>query len=88
MLGSSIPTHTAQKQLKALIDSTSKDKQALESAFSLEPVTKEFYKEIVGIFIKLIDSIQLPLESQAIQPHSSLQGEAEAIHNQKVDSSD
>ena len=62
MLGDSIPTHTAQKQLQTLIDSQAKSKQALEEAFSLEPVTKEFYKEIVGIFITLIDSIQLPLE--------------------------
>ena len=64
VLGDSIPTHTAQKQLQTLIDSQAKSKQALESAFSLEPVTKEFYKEIVGIFITLIDSIQLPTESQ------------------------
>ncbi|WP_317371039.1 Eco57I restriction-modification methylase domain-containing protein [Helicobacter canis] len=64
VLGDSIPTHTAQKQLQTLIDSQAKSKQALEEAFSLEPVTKEFYKEIVGIFIKLIDSIQLPTESQ------------------------
>ena len=62
VLGDSIPTHTAQKQLQTLIDSQAKSKQALEEAFSLEPVTKEFYKEIVGIFITLIDSIQLPLE--------------------------
>ena len=64
VLGDSIPTHTAQKQLQTLIDSQAKSKQALEEAFSLEPVTKEFYKEIVGIFITLIDSIQLPTESQ------------------------
>ena len=62
VLGDSIPTHTAQKQLQTLIDSQAKSKQAIEEAFSLEPVTKEFYKEIVGIFITLIDSIQLPLE--------------------------
>ncbi|WP_299326466.1 DNA methyltransferase [uncultured Helicobacter sp.] len=66
VLGDSIPTHTAQKQLQTLIDSQAKSKQALEEAFSLEPVTKEFYKEIVGIFITLIDSIQLPAESQAV----------------------
>ena len=66
VLGDSIPTHTAQKQLQTLIDSQAKSKQALEEAFSLEPVTKEFYKEIVGIFITLIDSIQLPTESQAV----------------------
>ena len=64
VLGDSIPTHTAQKQLQTLIDSQAKSKQALEEAFSLEPVTKEFYKEIVGIFITLIDSIQLPTGSQ------------------------
>ena len=62
VLGDSIPTHTAQKQLQTLIDSQAKSKQALEEAFSLEPVTKEFYKEIVGIFITLIDSIQLPTQ--------------------------
>ena len=56
-------------------------------ALSIESLNENFYKEIVGIFIKLIDSIQLPLESQAVQPHSSLRG-SEAIHNQKVDSSD
>lgn len=63
VLGDSIPTHTAQKQLQTLIDSQAKSKQALEEAFSLEPVTKEFYKEIVGIFITLIDSIQLAFRS-------------------------
>ena len=66
VLGDSIPTHTAQKQLQTLIDSKAKSKQALEEAFSLEPVTKEFYGEIVKIFITLIDSIQLPTESQAV----------------------
>ena len=50
VLGDSIPTHTAQKQLQTLIDSQAKSKQALEEAFSLEPVTKEFYKEIKEIF--------------------------------------
>ncbi|ETD25640.1 hypothetical protein HMPREF2087_01468 [Helicobacter canis NCTC 12740] len=50
VLGDSIPTHTAQKQLKALIDSTSKDKQTLESAFSLQAVTDEFYVEYKKLY--------------------------------------
>ena len=57
-LGRSIPTHTAQKQLQTLIDSQAKSKQALEEAFSLEPVTKEFYKEIKEIFDTLCAKIK------------------------------
>ena len=80
-LGSSIPTHTAQKQLQTLIDSQAKSKQALEEAFSLEPVTKEFYGEIVKIFITLIDSIQLPTPSL----RGSGDSHNEAIHKDKAD---
>lgn len=58
VLGDSIPTHTAQKQLKDLIDSPTKDKQTLEEAFSLQAVTKEFYKEIKEIFDALCAKIK------------------------------
>ena len=58
VLGDSIPTHTAQKQLKELIDSKAKSKATLEEAFSLQAVTKEFYKEIKEIFDALCAKIK------------------------------
>ncbi|ETD25677.1 Eco57I restriction-modification methylase domain-containing protein [Helicobacter canis] len=52
-------------------------------ALSIESLNENFYKEIVGIFIKLIDSIQLPLE---VDCHDS--ATAESRNDKNLDSSD
>ena len=57
MLGDSIPTHTAQKQLQTLIDSQAKSKQALEEAFSLQAVTDEFYAEYKKLYDDLCQTL-------------------------------
>ena len=61
-------TATAQKALQTLIDKAQKSpitQKDLEEAFSQEPVSKEFYKEIKSIFDSILTSSHIPLDSQA-----------------------
>lgn len=75
-LGSSIPTHTAQKQLKALIDSKAKSKATLEEAFSLQAVTDEFYAEYKKLYDSLCQTLNAsPAAINALNGYQGASGE-------------
>lgn len=75
-LGSSIPTHTAQKQLKALIDSKAKSKATLEEAFSLQAVTDEFYAEYKKLYDSLCQTLNAsPAVINALNGYQGASGE-------------
>ena len=75
-LGDSIPTHTAQKQLKDLIDSKAKSKDTLEEVFSLEPVTKEFYAEYKKLYDSLCQTLNAsPAVINALNGYQGVSGE-------------
>ncbi|STO97883.1 Eco57I restriction-modification methylase domain-containing protein [Helicobacter canis] len=75
-LGDSIPTHTAQKQLKDLIDSKAKSKDTLEEVFSLEPVTKEFYAEYKKLYDSLCQTLNAsPAVINALNGYQGASGE-------------
>ena len=55
-------THTAQKALATLISKAQKNitLQDLENAFSQEPVSKEFYKEIIEQYLEILECATFP----------------------------
>lgn len=62
---------SAKTQLQELIDTKQKDLQSLQKAFSTEPLSKEFYKEIKRHFDSFCADIQAPeLNSQEIKEFS------------------
>ena len=76
VLGDSIPTHTAQKQLQTLIDSQAKSKQALEEAFSLQAVTDEFYAEYKKLYDDLCQVLNASQDAiNALNGYQGLSGE-------------
>ena len=76
VLGDSIPTHTAQKQLQTLIDSQAKSKQALEEAFSLQAVTDEFYAEYKKLYDDLCQVLNASQAAiNALNGYQGLSGE-------------
>ncbi|TAL15879.1 class I SAM-dependent DNA methyltransferase [bacterium] len=60
LVGKNEPNHTAQKQLLPILqdDKNNPTLEAIESAFNIESVTKEFFEKYKGLYLQLHDELE------------------------------